>query len=119
MRSVFVPPLVAILLAAALPCLPGDAPLADHRPSAGALFWRNGTFTLYLMEQPCASREFAADLEDAGIPPARASLLVQAGRATVQGCWAADVQGDVLTRDAGGSDGMVPASWFQRLPDGA
>jgi hypothetical protein len=117
MRSVLVPSLTVVLFAAALPCLPGDPALAQPRPAGGDLFWRNGTFTLYLTSQPCASREFATDLEEAGIPPAKASLLVQTGRPTVQGCWVPDVEGDVLTRDAGGSDGLVPASWFRPLPD--
>ncbi len=118
MRKVFgiVPVLAMACVAAALPILPGASSSHAQRPASAELAWRNGTLTLYLTEQPCQFKAFSNDLEEVGIPPARASVVVQTGRPTLPGCWAPDMGGDVLTRDAGGNDGMVPANWFVRLP---
>ena len=80
--------------------------------------WVNGTFALHLTAAPCAFAEFRDDLEERGIPPAMASIGIQQGRPSVPGCYALDLDGDVLIRDVAGTDGFVPVGWFKRSPRG-
>lgn len=80
--------------------------------------WVNGTFALHLTAAPCQFSEFRDDLEDRGVPPAMASIGIQQGRPSVPGCYALDLDGDVLVRDVAGTDGFIPIGWFKRQPRG-
>jgi len=96
------------------------APVAEvvsRQPALGGgrgdWVWRSGTSTLRLTEEACPFRELAVDLEYEGIPPARAYLVDQGSRRSI-GCWAPDIDGDVITREPDGLAGMIPMDWFGR-----
>ncbi len=113
-----VPVLAVASVAAAMAILPGGPPARAQGAGTGdRMVWRSGTSTIQLTDQPCPFAEFSSELEEWGIPPARAFELVQTGRPTVPGCWIPDYWGDVLTRDISGHGGMVPADWFRREPN--
>lgn len=65
----------------------------------GQLVYRSGTYAIRLTEQPCPVAEFAAELEEVGVPPAWAYVAAQSGWSAVTGCCAPDTAGDILLRD--------------------
>jgi hypothetical protein len=108
---------VSVSFLATPPPLALDArPASAVQPDAGELVWRNGTLTLRLIEQPCRITELADALElSEGMPQApQAAVVAQVGRGSISACWVADVNGDVVMRDAAGTEGFIPMDWFQR-----
>lgn len=95
---------------------PVDAMPAPPAPVAtGPLTYRQGTYTLRLTERACPFPELVQVLEDEGVPPALVYEVQEMGRASA-GCYAFDIQGDVMTLDLGGQEGMLPIGWFRRDP---
>jgi hypothetical protein len=82
----------------------------DH--AVPGLVWRSGTATLRLTDGPCPVEDFVRALEREGVTPARA-YVVRQGRQQFTGCWARDLDGDVLTMEADREPGTIPLSWFQ------
>lgn len=96
----------------------GDSPAVRHVQSVAQatpdLVYRQGTMALRLTQEPCAYREIEEILENEGIPPVKAYVMVQEGRPTVRGCWApAAYDDEVLTQDMNGGDSFIPLSWFK------
>lgn len=95
---------------------PADAmPAPPARVATGPLTYRSGTFTLQLTERACPFPELVQVLEDEGVPPARVYETMEPGRRGA-GCYAFDIQGDVMTLDLGGQEGSLPIGWFRRDP---
>ena len=109
------PTVVVIALNARAPVDAAPDTTAPKKAAAG-LVWRSGGMVLLLTDVPCPFEEFRDELESEGIPPARAYVVTQAGRA-VTGCWAADIGGDVMTRRLDGEPGTIPLAWFRHGPD--
>ena len=120
MRGLLVSALVGLacaVLAADLVTL-AEVPKTAPMPQAGRgeMVWRSGSYVVRLTDEPCRFADFREQLEDEGIPPARAFMATQAGRPTVAGCWAHDIAGDVILRDPTSSPDALPVSirWFER-----
>lgn len=111
--------LLAILGLAAVSAAAVLGPLAfsaHEKPQpTGDLMYRYGSFVLRLTEEPCPFEELDLQLSDEGIPPARAYREQQRdGRWRTPGCWAADIGGDIMTRDTAGGEGTIPRDWLTR-----
>lgn len=105
---------LALLLATAAGIVISEPDAVQPAAEVGHLYWRSGTYTVELTDQPCGFTEFTLMLEEQGVPPAKASRLILAGR-TFAGCWVKTMGGDVLlidpTRDEASE---TPISWFRR-----
>jgi hypothetical protein len=106
--TVGVPTLVALVLQAR-----PAPPKSPETQALGELVYRRGTFSLRLTNRPCPVDEFVLELESEGVPPALAFVTTQGDRRHL-GCWAKDIGGDVMTRQAGAEPGTIPIDWFQR-----
>lgn len=99
--------LIALLLAACAQ--------PDPEPASADPVYRQGSYSVTLLETPCPWPEFVAELEHEGIPPARL-VLVQSGERRYSGCWAKDLSGDVMLRDTAGGDRVLPGDGFRPQP---
>lgn len=106
---------LVLLVIMAVESLSAAPPTAEAEATSD-LVWRNGSMTLRLTDRPCGFQALADDLNENGVPPAKALVIMQEGRPRVPGCWALDMDGDVLLRDVSGQDGFAPMSWFKREP---
>jgi hypothetical protein len=82
----------------------------------GDLTYRRGTMALRLTEGRCGFSKMAEPLEEEGIPPALAYVMIQEGRPQVRGCWVRTFSDEVLLLDMGGGESFMPLSWFKREP---
>lgn len=89
---------------------------ARQEPTADPVY-RSGGFVLRLTQEDCPFEELDADLTNRGIPPAKAyRTLTGDGRWAMPGCWAKDIDGDILTVDTAGGEGFIPKEWLTHQP---
>jgi hypothetical protein len=120
MRLVFASAATLGLMAAAAAFATFHTAAPAHTSQAAApkdavpgLIWRSGTATMRLTDRPCPVDNFTRVLEIEGLAPARA-YVVQQGRHQFTGCWAKDMDGDVITMEGNREEpGSIPLSWFQ------
>lgn len=104
--------LVLLAVGAAAVILRSEPPALTGDP-----IYRQGTFSLRLTQHACEDEEINADLSDRGIPPVLEYWTLQRdGRWSVTGCYAPDMDGDILTRDTVGGEGFMPRKWFDPVP---
>lgn len=78
------------------------------------LVYKQGTMAIHLTDQPCGFQGIERLLEEEGIPPVHAYIMVQEGRPQVRGCWVrAAYDDEVLVQDMAGGDSFMPFSWFK------
>lgn len=71
---------------------------AKLEPQLEELAYRRGSFALRFTEEPCPYDEIAEQLNNEGIPPAKAYReLLADGRWALPGCWVRDISNDVMT----------------------
>jgi hypothetical protein len=108
--------LAVAAVAAPVVFLTENQPTVMQAPS-GDLIYKRGTMTIRLTEQPCGFQGLERILEEEGIPPVHAYVMVQEGRPQVRGCWVrAAYDDDVLIEDIGGGSSFMPLSWFKTDP---
>lgn len=97
------------------PPKPIELPATKAEPG---IVWRSGGAVIQLLDSPCRVDSWREELEEVGIPPARAYELTQGGK-KLGGCWAPDPVGDVILRDASShpDDLPTPVGWF-KVPAG-
>ena len=110
MRWIILAMLLLVAGFVALAYVPADMviPISNPDPT-----YTQGSYSLRLTDRPCPFEEFTLELEEVGIPPARAFVASQEGRPTTTGCYSLDLEGDVLTRDLQAGDGFIPRDWFR------
>lgn len=108
--------LAVAAVAAPVVFLTENQPTVMQAPS-GDLIYKRGTMTIRLTEQPCGFQGLERILEEEGIPPVHAYVMVQEGRPQVRGCWVlAAYDDEVLIEDIGGGSSFMPLSWFKTDP---
>lgn len=121
MRAALAALAVVALLAVASVAAPlyfmASQPVAVQEAPSGDLIYRRGTMTIRLTEQPCGFQGLERILEEAGVPPVQAYVMVQEGRPQMRGCWVrAAYDDEVLLEDISGGGSFMPLSWFKTDP---
>lgn len=121
MRTGFLAALAALAVGAALwfgtRSAPAPAaPVVSTAPPGPGMVYRFGTYALALTDRTCPDDEMSSILESEGIPPARATVVTSGAR-RYSGCWALNIDGDVLSLDVlSAESGTLPKEGFRREP---
>lgn len=89
------------------------SPPAPMVAASGDLEYRQGTYRVRLIEQPCPFYDVAEQLEAEGVPPAKRAAVTTGSR-THTACWIPDGTGEIMTLDQDGKGGTLPQEWFRR-----
>lgn len=83
-------------------------------PNPAELAYIRGSFVMRFTEEPCPYEEVTDQLNNDGIPPAKAYReLLGDGRWALPGCWVRDLSGDLMTMTTVDRDTKtIPAEWL-------
>jgi hypothetical protein len=91
-----------------------SAPAAAEA-STGDLVYRQGNYSVRLLEKPCGFEELRSPLEeDGGMGDPHAAVIMEGAR-RISGCWMRNTD-EAHVQDLAGHGGSLPLSWFKREP---